>query len=314
MQLSVIQKRKWRITFQITLAGVIIACIYPLLADGTSDIVPFLNSFFIGLIGGLTISLLELEVFNSMRRRLTFIQTFLFKTTVYFLFFALLIPLVMAFNESMALGRGLIEHFNSEQFQNFLFKEDYGVILFYALIFIGLIIFTRQISKKLGQGVLLSYVSGRYHHPKEVERIFMYLDLRGSTTIAEKLGGVEFHHFMHDFFSDITESILAVKGMIYDYIGDQLVVVWTMSDGLENANCILAYFNVKHRIKKIRERYLEKYGIVPRFSATAGSSSPLSGLGPNCLSCESASLTSGCNSVACVSAPARKLSSWDLSS
>lgn len=268
MQLSVIQKRKWRTTFQITLSGVVIACIYPLLADGTTDILPFLNSFFIGLIGGLLISLLELEIFNSLRHRLSFIQTFLLKTSVYFLLFALLIPLVMAFNESMNLGRGFVEHINSEQFQDFLYREDYGVILFYALIFIGLIIFTRQISKKLGQGVLLSYISGRYHQPKEVERIFMYLDLRGSTPIAEKLGGVDFHHFMHDFYSDITESILAVKGVIYDYIGDQLVVSWTMSDGLKNANCILAYFNVKHRILKIRERYLDKYGIVPRFSAS----------------------------------------------
>ncbi|MEL6669885.1 MAG: adenylate/guanylate cyclase domain-containing protein [Bacteroidota bacterium] len=268
MTLSVVQKRKWKIAFQITISSILIGLTYPLIADGINELLPFLNGFFISLIGGLLISLLELEIFNTLTKRFTFIQSLIIKTTTYFLIFLSIIPTVILFIESIYLDRGIIEHFNSQQFQNFLYYEDFDVILFYALIFIGLIIFTRQISKKLGQGVLFSYISGRYHRPKEVERIFMYLDLRGSTPIAEKLGGVDFHHFMHDFYGDITESILAVKGSIYDYIGDKLIVAWDMQKGIENCNCILAYFNVKHKIFKIREKYINKYGIVPRFSAS----------------------------------------------
>ncbi|MEM6395351.1 MAG: adenylate/guanylate cyclase domain-containing protein [Bacteroidota bacterium] len=266
--LSVVQKRKWKITFQITVAAVTMGLIYPLIADGTKELLPFLNGFFISLIGGLFISLLELEIFYSLTRKFTFIQSLIIKTLTYFLIFAILIPTVLLFIESIYYGRGIAEHFHSDQFQEFLYQEDFDVILFYALIFIGLTIFTRQISKKLGQGVLASYISGRYHEPKEVERIFMYLDLRGSTPIAEKLGGVDFHQFMHDFYADITESILAVKGTIYDYIGDKLIVAWDMRKGTENSNCILAYFNVKYKIIKIREQYINRYGIVPRFSTS----------------------------------------------
>ncbi|PHN02895.1 adenylate/guanylate cyclase domain-containing protein [Flavilitoribacter nigricans] len=262
------QKRKLRSTLKITLFGVIIGLFYPVFGDGFSEMLPFVNGFSIGLIGGLAISFLELEIFDPLKRRSSFIRTFALKTSIYFFFFALLIPAVMAFNESIYLERGYLEHIKSDEFQAFLFEEDYDVLLFYAFAFIGLIIFIRQINRKLGQGVLINYISGRFHNPKEVERIFMYLDIRSSTTIAEQLGEIRFHNFLHDFFLDITECILSTKGMIYTYVGDQVVVTWKMKTGLEKANCIMTYFHVKNRIKRLREQYLENYGFVPRFSTS----------------------------------------------
>lgn len=268
MELPETQKRKIRSTLKITLVGILVGLCYPVFGDGFSEIIPFVNGFTIGLVGGLAISFLELEVFDPLKRRASFIKTFALKTSIYFFFFALLIPAVMAFNESIYLERGYLEHIKSDEFQAFLFKEDYDVLLFYAFGFIGLIIFIRQINRKLGQGVLINYISGRFHDPMEVERIFMYLDIRSSTTIAEQLGEIRFHHFLHDFFLDITECILSAKGMIYTYVGDQVIVTWKMKTGLEKANCIMAYFNAKNRIKRLREQYLEKYGFVPRFSTS----------------------------------------------
>ena len=48
----------------------------------------------------------------------------------------------------------------------------------------------------------------------------------------------------------------------------QVIVTWTMADGLSNANCIIAYFHIKNRIRRLREKYLRKYGRVPRFSTS----------------------------------------------
>lgn len=251
----------------ITGTGSLIGCVYPLFSDGFI-LIPFLNGLMIGFIGGLIISFIELEVFDPLKRRPSFLTTFLLKTSIYFIVFALLIPAVKGFNEAIYYHKGFVEHIESDQFQAFLFQEDYVVILFYALIFIGIIIFTRQIDRKLGQGVLLNYITGRFHQAKEVERIFMYLDLRSSTTIAENLGEIQFHNFLHDFFLDITDCILAAKGIIYSYVGDQVVVTWKMKTGLEQANCIKTYFYVKHRVKQLREKYLHQYGLVPRFSTS----------------------------------------------
>ena len=268
MEIPETQKRKFRSTLKITLFGIVIGLSYPVLADGFSEIIPFVNGFTVGLVGGLVISFLELEIFDPLKRRSSFIKTFTLKTSIYFIFFALLIPGIMAFNESIYLERGYLEHIKSDEFQSFLFKEDFDVLLFYSFVFIGFIIFIQQINRKLGQGVLINYVSGRFYEPKEVERIFMYLDLRSSTTIAEQLGEIRFHNFLHDFFLDITECILSAKGVIYTYVGDQVIVTWKMKTGLEKANCIMAYFSAKNQIKRLREQYLEKYGFVPRFSTS----------------------------------------------
>jgi adenylate cyclase len=267
-QLSITQQRKLRSTLKITIPAILIALIYPAFADGFTVFVPFLNSFVIGLVGGLMVSYLELVVFDPLKKQGSFLKMLALKTFIYFTFFAALIPLVMCFNESIFLGRGFLEHFRSEQFQNFLWRGDYDVILFYSFIFIGIIIFVRQINRKLGQGVLLHYLFGHYHEPHEVKRIFLHLDIRSSTTIAEELGGIRFHQFLNEFFLDVTNSILATRGVIYDYVGDQIVVTWTMTDGLRNANCLIAYFHIKNTIHRLREKYLQEYGFVPRFSTS----------------------------------------------
>ena len=247
MQLTIDQKRKLNHASKIILAGVIIGLFYPVFADGFTEVIPFVNGFLVGLIGGTFIAFLELQVFDYRRKkRRPFLVTLAQKIILYFLFFALLIPLVMGFTESIYYQRGFWEHIKSERFQNFLFKEDYDVILFYAFVFISIIIFTRQMSRKMGQGVLFSFISGRFHQPREVERIFMFLDIRSSTTIAEDLGSINFHRFIHDFFMDISACILATKGSIYRYVGDQVIVTWTLKAGIENANCIRTYFKIKN--------------------------------------------------------------------
>lgn len=268
MKLSVTQTRNLRNALLIMGFGITVAMIYPVFADSWSNKVAFINAFSIGLIGSIIVVILELEVFDPHKKRRSFLFTFFVKTTLYFLFFALLVPLIMAFNESIYYNKGFIEHFKSDQFQHFIFHEDYKIILFYSFVFICIINFTRQMNRKLGQGVLLNYITGKYHSPKEVERIFMFLDIRSSTSIAEQLGELDFHYLIRDFFQDITSSILLSKGHIYRYVGDQVVVSWKMTDGLQHAHCIKAYFYIKEKIKSLREKYLLRFGLVPKFSAS----------------------------------------------
>ena len=46
------------------------------------------------------------------------------------------------------------------------------------------------VNDKYGPGVFRDFLLGKYFHPKREERIFMFMDLRSSTTIVEKLGEV----------------------------------------------------------------------------------------------------------------------------
>jgi hypothetical protein len=115
----------------------------------------------------------------------------------------------------------------------------------------------------LGQNVLLNYIRGKYHQPIEEERVFMFLDLNASTTIAERLGDKQYHNFLNDFFFDITPAIVESKGAIYQYVGDEVVVTWTKEEGLRDANCIKCYFRIVATIHLLSSRYQAKYGFVP---------------------------------------------------
>jgi adenylate cyclase len=124
-----------------------------------------------------------------------------------------------------------------------------------------------QVDIKFGQGVFKDIALGKYHIPKEENRVFMFLDLNSSTSIAEKLGDETYHRMLRDFFGDITNPILENRGYIYQYVGDEVIVSWDYKYGIENAACINCFFDLKQHIHGQREKYLKRYGLVPSFKA-----------------------------------------------
>ena len=267
MKLDVIQKRNFAAAIRIMLAGLAIAFVYPAFRHGFKESVHFINAFFIGLFGGAFVSYCELVLFQNLKKPRAFIPRVLFKTAIYFIGFALFIPAIILVCESIYYQRGLKEHFDSPLFQDFIFKKDFGIILIYALFFLLVVIFTREISSKLGQGVLWNYITGKYHRPRTEKRLFMFIDIRNSTRIAEKLGDLEFHSFVHTFIQDLTPVILAYRGLIFRYVGDQIGITWNEMQGFHQANCLRLFLSAQNTILRNREKYLEAYGIVPKFVA-----------------------------------------------
>jgi CheY-like chemotaxis protein len=105
------------------------------------------------------------------------------------------------------------------------------------------------------------------HKPKEEIRIFMFLDLKSSTTIAEQLGHIRYYNFLNDFFYDVSDPIEKSKGEIYQYVGDEITVSWPMGDSIQNINCIKCFFEIIGVIKKLTDKYKMHYGLVPEFKA-----------------------------------------------
>lgn len=124
-----------------------------------------------------------------------------------------------------------------------------------------------QISSKFGPQTFWNIIRGKYNLPKEEERIFMFLDLNASTTIAEQLGNPLYHQLLKDFFSDITHPILENNGTIYQYVGDEVVISWNYRDGKAGGRCIRCFFDMKSEINSKRADYISKYGRVPEFKA-----------------------------------------------
>jgi FixJ family two-component response regulator len=101
----------------------------------------------------------------------------------------------------------------------------------------------------------------------EVERIFMFLDITSSTSIAENLGHIKYFELLNDFFNDLAKPIESHKGEIYQYVGDEVVVSWAFEDGIKEANCLHCFFDILDTIDDLSYKYLEKYEMVPTFKA-----------------------------------------------
>ena len=52
-------------------------------------------------------------------------------------------------------------------------------------------------------------MAGVYHRPKAEERIFLFLDLEGSTQLAERLGSARYFELLRRFVDDLTEPVVA---------------------------------------------------------------------------------------------------------
>jgi adenylate cyclase len=124
-----------------------------------------------------------------------------------------------------------------------------------------------QINSKFGHGAFGNIIFGKYNTPKEEKKIFMFLDLNSSTTMAEQLGDEKYHELLKDFFSDITNPIVDNKGEIYQYVGDEVIVAWKYEDGIENRQCVKCFFDIKKSIQKKKEKYIRRYGLIPSFKA-----------------------------------------------
>ncbi len=125
---------------------------------------------------------------------------------------------------------------------------------------------TLQVNDKFGPQILINFILGKYHNPKEETRIFMFVDLISSTTIAERLGYEKYHLFLRDYYADITNSILNNRGDIYQYIGDEVVISWRVTTSLTD-DCFRCYVDMRNAIAMKKKKYEASYGIVPDFKA-----------------------------------------------
>jgi len=169
--------------------------------------------------------------------------------------------------QSWRSGRGIFDPVILQQTADILSSIYFLRNLFFWAAVVLLTLIMLNVNEKYGPGVFAKLLMGRYHRPREEERIFMFVDLRSSTAIAERLGHIRFFDLLNDFYRDITNPIIYTSGEIYQYVGDEIVISWTMETGIADANCIRCFFSMRETIQKLSDRYQEKYGLVPEFKA-----------------------------------------------
>jgi adenylate cyclase len=125
-----------------------------------------------------------------------------------------------------------------------------------------------SIAQLIGPNVLGSLLTGRYYHPREEQRIVLFLDLVGSTGIAERIGNVRFHALLSETFTRLSRVVTDFGGEVYRYVGDALIATWPLGTPEENARPIRALFACRDALEAARSDLLRRHGHIPGFRAS----------------------------------------------
>jgi class 3 adenylate cyclase len=124
-----------------------------------------------------------------------------------------------------------------------------------------------ELSRLIGSRVLLNVILGRYRRPTREERVFLFLDLVGSTSLAESMGELRMHDLLTRFFFDIDEAILAHDGEVHAYVGDEVIVTWRVAARMSERRYLDCFFAIQDRIAEKADLYRREFGLVPMFRA-----------------------------------------------
>ena len=125
--------------------------------------------------------------------------------------------------------------------------------------------FVVQMNRMIGTNVLGYFAAGVYRRPKAEERVFLFVDLVGSTQLAERLGSARYFELLRRFVDDLSEPVLESEGEIYQYAGDEVVITWPLATGVRAANCVACFFAIRAAMTRHAARYEREFGVVPRF-------------------------------------------------
>lgn len=221
-----------------------------------------LHAIYIGVFLGLFFALIEIVFQKTVLNRLVLWLQLLIKSSAYFVI--LVVLLTMA--RMLILNDGNVP-FSCERwwwFQNKFFRTSIVYFLFALIVFLMI----QMANGKFGKGIFMKMLLGIYKKPQQVERIFMFLDLKSSTTIAENLGNYKYSQFIQDAFIELNEVVAKHSATIYQYVGDEAVLEWSMKNGLYNNNCVEVFFKFKEQLTSKKDYFQEKYGFHPEFKAS----------------------------------------------
>ena len=231
----------------------------------SSTIIPVSEYLLFGVVLGVMVAtvytIVEYVFDNFLSKALNLGLILLTKSLIYLVFLIF----------SLSIIAFLAEDYLNIDFPNhrgwWISNKIFWMVTAYFIICSLLFSFIRLANDKFGKGIIFKMLIGRYKKPREVERIFMFLDLKSSTTHAEKLGHLKYSQLIQDCFFYLNKIINKYDAEIYQYVGDEAVLSWTPKRGIRQLNCINLFFNYDRMLKKHSKYYQKKYGIQPEFKA-----------------------------------------------
>ncbi len=96
--------------------------------------------------------------------------------------------------------------------------------------------------------------------PRKTEITVMFSDIRGFTTISEKLDAQELALFLNDYLSDMTKIVFDNRGTLDKYIGDAVMAFWgaPYEDPRHAVDACNAALIMMSRVRELQKKWEEE--------------------------------------------------------
>jgi adenylate cyclase len=235
-----------------------IGCVYSLIL-GTGAIGPAMTALIGGSIGALiSLGVIGFELFGASRlldrdgRRLPLAAALAVRTVLYGLAIMaalLVVPWVCLGRAPIPFRPGLL--------------GDIAFSLAATLIFVSL----AAVAQLIGLGTLGNLLLARYYQPRAEQRIVVFLDMVGSTDLAERLGDVPFYAMLSDAFTRLSRVVTDFGGEVHRYVGDAMIATWPLGTPQQNARPIRCLFACREMLAGAAPEFGRRHGHLPAFRA-----------------------------------------------
>lgn len=143
-------------------------------------------SFTFGLIGLIITSILIFYLKPAFHHYPVWVSTLMKLFIIAALFFVIVFILLMIY--FFVHYRNTLEHYFHSFFTKIVYTNTFSNFIVDLAVMTMVSIISLEITDKYGPGMFWSMLSGEYLKPKIENRIFIFLDINESTSIAEQLG------------------------------------------------------------------------------------------------------------------------------
>ena len=120
------------------------------------------------------------------------------------------------------------------------------------------------IANIIGPRAFLNFITGRYHSPVEENRFVLFVDIAGSTGLAERLGGIAIHRLLDRTFRLLSLAVMDYRGEVLNYVGDEVIVTWSERDGAVDCRPLRCFVAMRDELSRASSQFEGEFGAVPR--------------------------------------------------
>jgi adenylate cyclase len=247
------RERKLRTFAAIIVVGTIAGLVMNLMQGRTSPASMMVGAVY-GFLISISIGVVELFVLDGPMRGwlggLSFTRSLMVRSAIY----AAILMLIQIFELGELIVGVPLENANQTFWAGFVTSALVSVAINLGF----------GIANIIGPRALKNFVTGRYHSTVEEDRFVLFVDIAGSTGLAEQLGGVGIHRFLDRTFRLLTHTVVDYRGEVLNYVGDEVIVTWPEGIGAIDCRPLQCFVAMRGALAEASRQFEREFGAAPK--------------------------------------------------